>query len=182
MSCETFRSGRRSLWLALSSSMKLRKILVEKTQFSHCRQYRYTLRRSFLFGDKKICFVMLNPSTATSRFDDPTTRRAVAFAQRMNCKEYLAVNLFAFRSTDPKGMRLVENPVGPKNNEYLLAASLWADEMIIAWGSGGKYKNRDEEVLALLQDRNLWCLGKTKSGHPRFPLYLRRETEFEVFK
>lgn len=155
---------------------------VEETQFSECGRYRYTLKRNSLIGSDRVCFVMLNPSTADATLDDPTTRRAIAFAQRFDCREYLAVNLFALRSTDPKGLKDVDDPVGPQNDEYLLAAADWADEMIVAWGAGGAYKCRNEHVLDLLSHRQLWCLGRTKDGHPRFPLYLRRDAQLEVFR
>ena len=154
---------------------------VETTQFSDCRKYRYTLRRDFLTGTDKVVFVMLNPSTADAQLDDPTTRRAVAFAQRFDCRKYLAVNLFALRSTDPKGLKSVNDPVGPENNDYLLAAAEWADEMIVAWGAGGAYKERAKVVIELLSHRRLWCLGRTKHGFPRFPLYLAKDTQFEEF-
>lgn len=154
---------------------------VEETQFSECGQYRYTLRRDFLTGSDKVAFVMLNPSIADAQLDDPTTRRAVAFAQRFDCRKYLAVNLFALRSTDPKGLKAVDDPVGPENNDYLLAAAEWADEMIVAWGAGGAYKERAKAVIELLSHRRLWCLGRTKYGFPRFPLYLAKDTQFEKF-
>ena len=154
---------------------------VETTQFSECGQYRYTLRRDFLTGTNKVAFVMLNPSIADAQLDDPTTRRAVSFAQRFDCNKYLAVNLFALRSTDPKGLKMVDDPIGPLNDEYLLAASEWADEMIVAWGAGGDYMGRDKLVVELLNGRPLWCLGRTKKGHPRFPLYLAKATDFERF-
>ena len=154
---------------------------LETTQFSECGQYRYTLRRDFLTGTNKVAFVMLNPSTADAQLDDPTTRRAIAFAQRFDCRQYLAVNLFALRSTDPKGLKAVDDPVGPKNDEYLLAAAKWADEMIVAWGVGGNYLGCDKQVIEMLNGRHLWCLGRTMHGHPLFPLYLAKARAFEQF-
>lgn len=162
---------------------------VETTHFSECGQYRYTLRRDFLTGTDKVAFVMLNPSIADATLDDPTTRRAVAFAQRFDCRKYLAVNLFALRSTDPTGLTVVDDPVGPENDAYLLAAVEWADEMIVAWGAGGKYgarakaayRTRIKAVIELLSHRRLWCLGRTKQGYPKFPLYLSKDTNFEHF-
>ena len=125
---------------------------------------------------------MLNPSTADEQVDDPTTRRALGFAQLLfDCKEYLAVNLFALRSTDPKGLALVDDPIGPRNDEYLIAAAEWADEIVVAWGNKGTLCNRNQSVLKLLEGRRLWCLGHTKPGHPNFPLYLAASTPIQVF-
>jgi hypothetical protein len=105
----------------------------------------------------------------------------------MDCREYLAVNLFAFRSTNPKGLKTVSDPIGPENDEYLLAAVDWADEIVIAWGAGGAARGplvdqRAKAVLELLKSHRLWCLGYTKGNQPRFPLYLRADTIFEAFQ
>ena len=155
---------------------------LERTQFSECGKYRYTLRRDFTTGMFKVLFVMLNPSIADARLDDPTTRRAVDFARTgLRCGNYMAVNLFALRSTDPKGLRAVADPIGPENDAYLLAAAKWADEIVVAWGIGGSYLGRDKQVVELLNGRPLWCFGRTKHGHPRFPLYLAKTTDFERF-
>ena len=162
---------------------------VETTQFSECGLYRWTLRRDFLTGTKKVAFVMLNPSVAGVRVDDPTTRRAVGFSQRLDCRWYLAVNLHAFRSTDPVELLTAHDPIGQLNDEYLMAAAEWADEMIVAWGAGGKYgarakaaySARTKAVIKLLSHRRLWCLGLTKHGFPCFPLYLAKDTQFEKF-
>jgi len=71
-----------------------------------------------------------------------------------------------------------------------LAAADWADEIVVAWGAGGKYgaraktafRERVKAVIELLSSHKLWCLGRTKDGHPRFPLYLPADTGFEVFR
>lgn len=125
---------------------------------------------------------MLNPSTADEWVDDPTTRRAVDFARAFGCGNYVAVNLFALRSTDPAALKAADDPIGPRNDEYILAAAAWADEIIIAWGAGGSYLQRDKAVLELLNDRPLWCLGRTKFGHPRFPLYLAKTTRISPWE
>lgn len=158
-------------------------VSVETTIFSKCGLYRYTLRRSNLFGSKRVCFFMLNPSKASAVITDRTTVKAMGFSSRLlDCKEYLAVNLFAWRDTDPKGLKKTSDPIGPDNDKYLLAAVEWADEIVIAWGAGGVYLNRNEEVLELLKGRSLLCLGKTKEGHPNFPLYLPKDTELEIWE
>ena len=155
---------------------------LDVTQFSECEKYRYTLRRDFTTGRFKVLFVMLNPSIADACVDDPTTRRAVDFARTgLRCGNYMAVNLFALRSTNPKGLRAVVDPIGLENDAYLLAAAKWADEIVVAWGTGGAYMDRGKQVIKLLSDYPLWCLGRTKHGFPCFPLYLARDTQFEEF-
>jgi hypothetical protein len=45
-------------------------------------RYRYRLERWWDEHVPAVLFVMLNPSTADARDDDPTIRRCVAFARR----------------------------------------------------------------------------------------------------
>ncbi len=98
-----------------------------------------------------------------------------------NCGNYLAVNLFALRSTDPKVLKTAADPVGDLNDQYILAAAEWADTIVCAWGNGGNYLDRDEHVIDLLAGMNLYCLGHNKNRSPKFPLYLRNDTQGDAF-
>jgi hypothetical protein len=75
-----------------------------------------------MFGsanERRMTFVMLNPSTADQLVDDPTIRRCIAFALRWNCGTLQVVNLFAARSTDPKALDGLTDPVGPDNQAHV---------------------------------------------------------------
>ena len=66
-----------------------------------------------------------------------------------------------------------EDPIGPENDRHIMAASLDADGPVIAaWGVRGTYRDRSMDVMACLQDHP-HCLGLTKAGQPRHPLYVR---------
>lgn len=137
---------------------------------SPCRRYRYDLWRKW--EEAHWCmFVGLNPSTADERHDDPTIRKCVAYAKRWGFGGLCMVNLFAFRATQPRDMMAAEDPIGPKNDEVLLALSRSAGIVIAAWGKDGSYKDRARQVMALLP--NLYCLKQNKDGSPAHPLYLR---------
>jgi len=139
---------------------------------SECGTYRYELRRSLgamVRWYKPICFIMLNPSTADATLDDPTIRRCMRYAASWGYGNVMIYNLFAYRSTDPKQLKKVDNPVGKANNAYIYRIP--PDELVVcAWGTHGGYKDRDQEVLAML--RNPMCLRVTKAGYPAHPLYL----------
>src|SRR5690606_18576726 len=90
-------------------------------RFSPCGQYRYLLTRPipapFWKPDAgEAVFVMLNPSTADASEDDPTIRRCIGFAKEWGCTGLTVANLYALRSTDPKGLWKHRDPVGPEND------------------------------------------------------------------
>jgi hypothetical protein len=145
-------------------------------------KYRYLLRRKWDENAPQITFVMLNPSIADDNQDDPTLRKCIHFAKSFHCGSLEVVNLFAYRATNPRELKKVADPVGSRNNCYLKLAIKRADLIIVAWGTKGIFQKRNEEVLNLISDKqSLHCLGLTKDGHPRHPLYLRKSTKAIIF-
>ena len=142
--------------------------------FSKCRKYRYVLGRQWETSLPSVLFVALNPSTADASRDDATVRRCVGFARSWGFGTLIIANLFAFRSTDPRCLVQVTDPVGPRNDRWLQRLSIDATLTIAAWGSHGQLANRAEQILPKL--KNVHHLGLTKSGHPRHPLYLPAST------
>lgn len=138
-------------------------------------RYRYTLWREWDLNAPRIAFVMLNPSTADAATDDPTIRRCIGFARSWGYGSVEVVNLFAYRTTDPEVLRRVADPTGPENDRYLLKARRRAGEMVAAWGNRGAFRDRDRVVIRLLFDRGgvIYCLGRTRAGQPRHPLYVK---------
>lgn len=155
---------------------------VESTAtFSQGRTYRYALTRGWDAARPLAVFIMLNPSTADALADDPTIRRCISFAQSWTAGGLLVLNLFGLRATDPKVLRRHPDPVGP-DNDLVIADRLSGAEpvgpVICAWGSHAGVAERADRVLALLRNRAIrpLCLGTTKAGHPRHPLYVRGDT------
>jgi hypothetical protein len=64
--------------------------------------YRYKLTRVWDAALSTLTFVLLNPSTADAVQVDPTLRRCMAFARREGYGGLDVVNLYAFRTKDPK--------------------------------------------------------------------------------
>jgi hypothetical protein len=116
---------------------------------------------------------MLNPSTADETMDDPTIRRCIGFAKREVCGGVVIGNIFAFRATRPGDMKAADDPVGPENDAHLIQIMLEADGPVVAaWGAHGAHLKRATHVK-FLTEVPLVCLGKTKAGAPRHPLYVR---------
>ncbi len=147
--------------------------------FSNCRMYRYVLWRWWNRRKAYVMFIGLNPSTADETNDDPTVRRCMNFASDWGYGGLCMTNLFAFRATEPRNMLEHPEPVGDKNDAWLLRLSREAGIIIAAWGTKGAHRHRDEAVCAMLE--NLNCLGLTKAGYPRHPLYLSKNTKARSF-
>src|SRR5690606_15224537 len=90
------------------------------------------------------------------------------------------LNLYALRSTDPKGLWRVADPVGPENDRYLtshaMAASNSGWPFVAAWGANAK-PERVAHVRRLPGMRSPSSLGVTKDGAPRHPLYLKSDSQ-----
>ena len=113
---------------------------------------------------------MLNPSTADAQRDDPTIRRCIRFSRDWGWGALEIVNLYALRATDPQRLRRHRDPVGPDNDAHILAAAARNGPTIGAWGAFEVDPLRPARVLAMLGD-GVRCLGLTRAGHPRHPLY-----------
>lgn len=148
--------------------------------FSDDRIYRYALSRTWDSAKPKLMFIGLNPSTADETKLDPTLRRVIRFADREGCGGLWMANLFAFRATNPIHMKASFDPIGPRNDAWLLRmAEQCHPHIIVGWGAHGGWLGRDTEVCELLKQYNFTpvrCLGLTKDGHPRHPLYVRGDT------
>jgi hypothetical protein len=144
--------------------------------FSHDRQYRYRLWRRWDALRPCVAFCMLNPSMADEHSNDPTIRRCIGFARDWGYGGVEIVNLFALRATDPRELRDARDPIGRRNDAYVIEAAQRSAAVVLAWGVHGTFRARGAEALALLSPRaRLLALGWTRAGEPRHPLYLRRD-------
>jgi len=146
--------------------------------------YRWTLERDLgdLLApeDKHVLVCGLNPSTADAEGDDPTSRRVTGFARRERATRLTMVNLYAARTTNPKGLKDFDDPVGAANDQVIAEAARGAHLIIAAWGKppGKAGEARARKVLELLTAAgDVYRLGPaTKEGHPPHPLYLPAST------
>lgn len=142
--------------------------------YSDCEGYRYDLTRVWDDAADKVLFVMLNPSTATEVQNDPTVERCERRARIMGFGAFRVCNIFAWRSTDPRGLRQTDDPVGPDNDAAILRGADWADRVVCAWGTHGALLDRGGRVETLLRvaSHPLHHLGLSKHGYPKHPLYI----------
>lgn len=145
--------------------------------FSPCRRYRYRLWRKWNPSKESACFVLLNPSTADEKENDPTVERCQRRAVQMGFGGIEVVNIFAFRATDPAVMKNAEHPIGEDNDAAIIDAAVGSGMIICGWGEHGAHLGRGVDVLTLLLHApitasRLYHLGRNASGQPRHPLYV----------
>lgn len=147
--------------------------------------YRYMLLHVWDRYTFPICWIMLNPSTADAKQDDATIRCVTFWSRKLGAGAFMVVNLFALRSTDPKALFGALDPIGPRNHEFVRAALNTCPMVVCAWGATSVPEvGAAESVLEQLradQGTVVLCLGKTKDGRPRHPLYVKRSTVPEPF-
>ena len=152
--------------------------------FSPCRRWRYSLVRQLEIAPiRRVLWVMLNPSTADEVALDPTIRRCVGFTRAWGYPWLDVVNLFAWRSTEPRALLDVDDPVGVDNDTAILALAKEASLIVCAWGSHTFLRRMlAERALAVVRalteaDHQLHVLGLNQDGMPKHPLYLPKSLQ-----
>jgi hypothetical protein len=157
-------------------------VIVGDAMLSPCGRYRYSLSRHFGPGPEAT-FIMLNPSTADALVDDPTIRKCIGFARRLEMGGLYVGNLFAVRATDPRGILSAGDPVGPENRDHLewlcYRAAKNGGVVICAWGAQGVHMDQDETFLGWLDRLSIEpkALAINKNGTPKHPLYVPYGTD-----
>lgn len=118
---------------------------------------------------------MLNPSTADENVNDPTVERCRRRAEMMGYGGLVVINIFAYRSTDPRELKKKNiDPVGMQNNMQIVEAGKRCKMVICGWGKHGSLHGRGKEVLEMMK---FWgiktrALRLNKDGSPAHPLYI----------
>lgn len=147
--------------------------------FSDCTKYRYLLTRTWDINRASVLFIMLNPSTADEKKNDPTVKRCFDYAHRWGFGSMEVANLFAYRSTDPAQLMKVEDPIGPNNTDMITRSVKRVGMVIGAWGTNVPnpfYIKTAHLVMDVVTKYNhLYALSRTKEGMPSHPLYLKKD-------
>lgn len=149
--------------------------------FSQDGRYRYRLERRWDDG-RALLAIGLNGSKADAERSDNTITRLVRLAQGWGYGTLHMGNLFGLMSTDPKALYAATDPVGPETDAWLRWMAERADDVLVCWGSFPRFQWRAAQVLRLLGNRPLWCLGRTLSGAPRHPARLGGDIQRELWR
>lgn len=155
--------------------------------FSDCGRFRYWLERIWDPERPILPWVLLNGSTAGSVRNDPTVRRVIGFTRKWRFGGLWLVNAYAAMATKPRDLLAMEENVGPLNRSYVrkTVRDAWRHArnlsdtpelpVIVGWGNHGAHGGQDRRVLEWISGAGvpvrLQCLGVTKQGCPRHPLY-----------
>ena len=127
---------------------------------------------------------MLNPSTADARQDDATIRSCVRLLVGLGYGSMEVVNVFGWRATDPKELEKSPDPIGPMNERVVDAAINRCDVVICAWGAHSLVARKSNFLLGRIRSCRpaAYCFGKTKTGAPKHPLYIKSGTPLVVYQ
>lgn len=142
---------------------------------SECGLYRWWLARHWDPTKPGITWIMANPSTADHQKDDNTTKRVLAFSQAWGFGSYTIVNLFPFRSSQPrkckawfKQQSLNSRPMRI-NEKYIQMHSCDMQMVLVAWGAAGNLDRQyTQDTYQYIADA-AYCLGVIKDGNPIHP-------------
>lgn len=151
--------------------------------FSRSGKNRYVLRYRWAKGPLLVWF-MLNPSTANEGKSDPTITRCINFSKANGYGGLIVVNSEPLVSTDSKGIRGVLSPTADLyNRRFIRQVARRHTTVVAAWG--GFCKRSAVSMRKELRDfgfTHVLCLGTTKAGQPKHPLYLNSKTELRPWK
>lgn len=138
--------------------------------------HRFILTREWLGSGGTINWIMLNPSTADEKFDDPTIRKCIGFSKRWGFRRLSVTNLYAFRSTEPRDLRAllktdITRAIGENNDAEISHAAGCADLTVVAWGAHPFARARIHHVLmGCIPAIETYCIGLTREKFPLHPV------------
>ena len=155
--------------------------IIKRASISGCGTYRHWLTRQWGPNrSSRVCWIMLNPSTADHQKDDPTLLRIIKFSQSWGYDGLIVVNLYPFRSSSPKKCKswLAAGQVLGRidSNLVVLANAVeFSSLTMAAWGNGADWDTRIvANVLGKINSTPpttlIHCLGTTRAGNPKHPL------------
>ena len=145
--------------------------MIRGAEFSIDKKERYSLNREWDKSKNKILYIMLNPSLANEKNDDPTIRRLINFTKKFNYGGFLVGNIFTTITPNPKEIDKSKG-MSDKNFEKLLNLINKVDQIVYAWGNSVEEPQLLKELILSPK-----CFGKNLNGTPKHPLYLPKNSK-----
>ena len=150
--------------------------MIREAEFSIDKKERYSLKREWDKSKNKILYIMLNPSLADDKNDDPTIRRLINFTKKFNYGGFLVGNIFTTITPNPKEIDKSKG-MSDKNFEKLLNLINKVDQIVYAWGNTVEEPQILKELVLSPK-----CFGKNLNGTPKHPLYLTKNSKLIAYR
>ena len=145
-------------------------------EISYDREERFSLSRIWDQKKPKLLYIMLNPSIADDKRDDPTIKRLIFFTKKFRYGGFYVANLFTQITPYPKELNM--DNLSKKNNLKIINDLIKkSDSIVYAWGN---LVSEPRELLEII-DSPL-CFGKNLNGTPKHPLYLPSNSKLLKFR
>ncbi|GIN39029.1 DUF1643 domain-containing protein [Heyndrickxia oleronia] len=141
------------------------------------KKHRFLINCTWDLKKKKALFIMLNPSISDYSICDRTVDSCIYFAKKKNCGSIEIVNLYSYITNSPTELFKVPNKNHPLNDEHITKAINRADYIVAAWGEDGVRYHRSYQILNMIGNKEVYCLGITKYGYPVHPGRLGKNAE-----
>ena len=150
--------------------------MIREAEFSIDKKDRYSLKREWDKSKNQILYIMLNPSMADDKNDDPTIRRLINFTKKFDYGGFLVGNIFTKITPNPKEIDRSKG-ISDKNFEELFKLINKVDQIVYAWGNSVEEPKILKEMIS-----NPKCFGKNFNGTPKHPLYLPSSSQLESYR
>jgi len=145
-------------------------------EISYDREERFSLSRIWDKKKPKLLYIMLNPSIADDKRDDPTIKRLIFFTKKFRYGGFYVANLFTQITPYPKELNM--DNLSKKNNLKIINDLIKkSDSIVYAWGN---LVSEPRELMEII-DSPL-CFGKNLNGTPKHPLYLPSNSKLLKFR
>ena len=142
-------------------------------------------------GQRTLCCLGINPSTADLGCPDPTVRSVIRIAKNNGYDSFLMLNVYPMRCTVFENLSHRENQLYKKRNlieiEKILSKLPQPIDIWIAHGNLIDQRSYTrpclEQLKAVFDQYNCryFHTGFTKANNPRHPLYLKSTTKLQNF-
>lgn len=153
-------------------------------------KYRYALGEVSEQPTKILFCFGINPSTATPQKLDPTAMRIKQIAKAHGYDSWIILNVCAERSTNPNKISTIQDTNLQQENlktiSNLLEKYNECSDILFAYGNlinKRPYLRKNLcEIVSVIKAKKYkgccYCLGKTKDGNAKHPLYQKIDTTF----
>ena len=148
--------------------------MISKAEFSLDGHFRYSLSRIWENKLPKVLFIMLNPSIANSKKNDPTIRKIISYSKSWGFGGVYVGNIYSNISPYPKDIRLIKFHREKKNIESIKKMKEKTELSVFAWGNNEKAPKWLKAII-----KNPYYIELSKNGIPKHPLYLKKNLKYQ---